>query len=132
MFLPKKPPTLTTQTLITFHEKIFEKFFWSQGTPLGYLGFLSQKGRPEIISKWVLINLSNPLRHPAPLVDPLLTKNLDTTGPWCVPKTRHCGNLKIEDLKKLKYTLSGPLHSSLIFVHRLIYAFCVRLFCILY
>ena len=45
-----------------------------------------------------------------------------------LPKTRHCGNLKIEDLKKLEYTLSGPLHSSLIFVHRLIYAFCVRLF----
>ena len=37
---------------------------------------------PEIFSKWVLFNLSNPLRHPAPLVDPLLTKNLDTAGPW--------------------------------------------------
>ena len=52
--------------------------------PLGYLGSLSQKGHPKIFSKWVLINLSNPLRHPATLVDPLLTKNLDTVGPWCV------------------------------------------------
>ena len=77
------PPNVTTQTLITFHEKIFENFFWSHGAPLGYLGFLSQKGHPEIFSKWVLINLSNPLRHPTPLVDPLLTKNLDTAGPWC-------------------------------------------------
>ena len=51
--------------------------------PLGYLGSLSQKGPPEIFLKWVLFNLSNPLRHPAPLVDPLLTKNLDTAGPWC-------------------------------------------------
>ena len=58
-------------------------FFCSHGTPLGYLGSLSQKGLPEIFSKWVLINLSNPLRHPTPLVDPLLTKNLDTVGPWC-------------------------------------------------
>ena len=58
--------------------------FWSHGTPLGYVGSLSQKGPPEIFSKWVLFNLSNPLRHPAPLVDPLLTKNLDTAGPWCV------------------------------------------------
>ena len=82
-FLPKYPPNVTTQTLITFHEKIFENFFWSHGAPLGYLGSLSQKGHPEIFSKWVLINLSNPLRHPAPLVDPLLTKNLDTAGPWC-------------------------------------------------
>ena len=57
--------------------------FWSHGTPLGYVGSLSQKGPPEIFSKWVLFNLSNPLRHPAPLVDPLLTKNLDTAGPWC-------------------------------------------------
>ena len=54
------------------------------GTLLGYLGSLSQRGLPEIFSKWFLINLSNSLRHPAPLVDPLLTKNLDTTGPWCV------------------------------------------------
>ena len=83
-FLPKYPPNVTTQTLISFHEKIFEKFVWSHGAPLGYLGSLSQKGHPEIFSKWVLINLSNPLRHPAPLVDPLLTKNLDTAGPWCV------------------------------------------------
>ena len=56
--------------------------FWSHGTPLGYVGSLSQKGPPEIFSKWVLFNLSNPLRHPAPLVDPLLTKNLDMAGPW--------------------------------------------------
>ena len=49
---------------------------WISGRPL----FLY----PEIFSKWVLINLSNPLRHPAPLVDPLLTKILDTAGPWCV------------------------------------------------
>ena len=66
--------------------KFLRKFFWSHGAPLGYLGSLSQKGHPEIFSKWVLINLSNPLRHPAPLVDPLLTKNLDTAGPWCVHK----------------------------------------------
>ena len=59
--------------------------FWSHGTLLGYLGSLSQKWHPEIFSKWVLINLSNPLRHPAALVDPLLTKNLDTAGLWCVP-----------------------------------------------
>ena len=64
--------------------KFLRKFFWSHGAPLGYLGSLSQKGHPEIFSKWVLINLSNLLRHPAPLVDPLLTKNLDTAGPWCV------------------------------------------------
>ena len=63
--------------------KFLRNFFWSHGAPLGYLGSLSQKGHPEIFSKWVLINLSNPLRHPAPLVDPLLTKNLDTAGPWC-------------------------------------------------
>ena len=64
--------------------KFLRNFFWSHGAPLGYLGSLSQKGHPEIFSKWVLINLSNPLRHPAPLVDPLLTKNLDTARPWCV------------------------------------------------
>ena len=64
--------------------KFLRIFFWSHGAPLGYLGSLSQKGHPEIFSKWVLTNLSNPLRHPAPLVDPLLTKNLDTAGPWCV------------------------------------------------
>ena len=63
--------------------KFLRIFFWSHGTLLGYLGSLSQKALPEIFSKWVLINLSNPLRHPAPLVDPLLTKNLDTAGPWC-------------------------------------------------
>ena len=63
--------------------KFLRNFFWSHGTPLGYLGSLSQKGHPEIFSKWVLINLSNPLRHPGPLVDPLVTKNLDTAGPWC-------------------------------------------------
>ena len=63
--------------------KFLTIFFWSHGTLLGYLGSLSQKGLPEIFSKWVLINLSNPLRHPAPLVDPLLTKKLDTAGPWC-------------------------------------------------
>ena len=63
--------------------KFLRNFFWSHGAPLGYLGSLSQKGHPEIFSKWVLINLSNPLRHPAPLVDPLLTKKLDTAGPWC-------------------------------------------------
>ena len=63
--------------------KFLKKIFWSHGTPLGYLGSLSQKGPPEIFLKWVLFNLSNPLRHPAPLVDPLLTKNLDTAGPWC-------------------------------------------------
>ena len=63
--------------------KFLRKKFWSHCTPLGYLGSLSQKGLPEIFSKWVLINLSNPLRHPVPLVDPLLTKNLDTAGPWC-------------------------------------------------
>ena len=67
-----------------FMRKFLRKFFWSHGTPLGYLGSLSQKGLPEIFSKWFLINLSNPLRHPAPLVDPLLTKKLDTAGPWCV------------------------------------------------
>ena len=39
--------------------------------------------KPYFLPKWVLINLSNPLRHPVPLVDPLLTKNLDTAGPWC-------------------------------------------------
>ena len=65
--------------------KFLRNFFWSHGTLLGYLGSLSQRGRPEIFSKWVLINLSNPLRHPAPLVDPLLTKNLDMAGPWCAP-----------------------------------------------
>ena len=64
-------------------KKFLKKFFGSHGAPLGYLGSLSQKGHPEIFSKWVLINLSNPPRHPAPLVDPLLTKNLDTAGPWC-------------------------------------------------
>ena len=63
--------------------KFLKKIFCSHGTPLGYLGSLSQKGPPEIFLKWVLFNLSNPLRHPAPLVDPLLTKNLDTAGPWC-------------------------------------------------
>ena len=63
--------------------KFLRIFFWSHGTLLGYLGSLSQKGHPEIFSKWFLINLSNPLRHPTPLVDPLLTKNLDTAGPWC-------------------------------------------------
>ena len=63
--------------------KFLRKFFWSHGTLLGYLGSLSQKGRPEIFSKWILSNLSNPLRHPEPLVDPLLTKNLDTAGPQC-------------------------------------------------
>ena len=63
--------------------KFLRIFFWSHGTLLGYLGSLSQKAVPEIFSKWVLINLSNPLRHPAPLVDPLVTKNLDTAGPWC-------------------------------------------------
>ena len=48
------------------------------------IAFSPWKGRPEIFSKWVLINLSNPMRHPAPLlVDPLLTKNLDTAGPRC-------------------------------------------------
>ena len=82
-FLPKLPPNLIFWTLITFHEKKFENFFWSHGTLLGYLGSLSQKAVPEIFSKWVLINLSNPLRHPGPLVDPLVTKNLDTAGPWC-------------------------------------------------
>ena len=60
--------------------KFLRKFFWYHRAPLGYL---SQKGHPEIFSKWVLINLSNPLRHPAPLVDPLLTKKFDTAGPWC-------------------------------------------------
>ena len=65
-------------------KKNLRNFFWSHGTLLGYLGSLSQKGLPEIFSKWVLINLSNPLRHPVPLVDPLLTKNIDTAGPWCV------------------------------------------------
>ena len=70
--------------------KFLRIFFWSHGTLLGYLGSLSQKGLPEIFSKWVLINLSNPLRHPVPLVDPLLTKNLDTAGPWCaVSKKGH-------------------------------------------
>ena len=54
-----------------------------QSWSLGYLGSLSQKGHPEIFSKWVLINLSNPLRHPAPLVNPLLPKNHGTAGPWC-------------------------------------------------
>ena len=63
--------------------KFLRIFFWSHGAPLGYLGSLSQKGHPEIFSKWVLMNLSNPLRHSASLVDPLLTKNLDTAGPWC-------------------------------------------------
>ena len=63
--------------------KFLRKFFWSHGTLLGYLGSLSQKGHPEIFSKWVLTNLSNPLRHPEPLVDPLLTKNLVTAGPRC-------------------------------------------------
>ena len=58
--------------------KFLRIFFWSHGTLLGYLGSLSQKAVPEIFSKWVLINLSNPLRHPKPLVDPLLTKILDT------------------------------------------------------
>ena len=58
-------------------------FFRSHGSPIGYLGSLSQKGLPEIFSKWVVNNLSKPLRHPTPLVDPLLTKNLDTAGPWC-------------------------------------------------
>ena len=60
--------------------KFLRNFFWSHGAPLGYLGSLSQKGHPEIFSKWVLINLSNPLRHPAPLVDPLLTKTLIRLG----------------------------------------------------
>ena len=64
--------------------KFLRNFFWSHGTLIGYLGSLSQKGLPEIFSKWVLINLSNPLRPPALLVDPLLTKNLDSAGPWCV------------------------------------------------
>ena len=63
--------------------KYLRKIFWSHGTPLGYLGSLSRKGRSKIFSKWVLINLSNPLGHPEPLVDPLLTKNLDRAGPWC-------------------------------------------------
>ena len=63
--------------------KFLRKYFWSHGTLLGYLGSLSQKGRPEIFSKWVLIDLSNPLRHPEPLVDPVLTKNLGTAGLWC-------------------------------------------------
>ena len=63
--------------------KLLRNFFWSHVASLGYLGSLSQKGRPEIFSKWVIINLSNPLRHPELLVDPLLTKNLDTAGPWC-------------------------------------------------
>ena len=72
--------------------KFLRKKFGSHGTPLGYLGSLSQKGRPEIFSKWVLINFSNPLRHPEPLVDPLLTKNLAAAGPWCAL----LGNIKIE------------------------------------
>ena len=71
--------------------KFLRIFFWSHGAPLGYLGSLSQKGHPEIFSKWVLINLTNPLRHPAPLVDPLLTKNLETAGPWCAPLRRCSG-----------------------------------------
>ena len=62
--------------------KFLRIFFLSHGALLGYLESLSQKGHPEIFSKWVLINLSNPQRHPTPLVDPLLTKNLDTAGPW--------------------------------------------------
>ena len=64
-------------------KKNLRNFFGSYGTLFGYLGSLSLKGLPEIFSKWVLINLSNPLRHPVPLVDPLLTKNLNTAGPWC-------------------------------------------------
>ena len=63
--------------------KILRNVFWSHGTLLGYLGSLSQKGHPEIFSKWVLINLSNPLRHPVPQADPLQSKNLDTAGLWC-------------------------------------------------
>ena len=77
--------------------KFLKKKFWSHGTPLGYLGSLSQKGPPEIFLKWVLFNLSNPLRHPAPLVDPLLTKNLDTAGPWCGPLMPQDPALIIED-----------------------------------
>ena len=65
------------------HEKIIGSELLGLEVIWTYLGPLSQKGRPEIFSKWVLINLSNPLRHPEPLVDPLLTKNLDTAGPWC-------------------------------------------------
>ena len=43
--------------------KFLRIFFWSHGTLLGYLGSLSHKGLPEMFSEWVLINLSNPLRH---------------------------------------------------------------------
>ena len=68
--------------------KFLRNFFWSHGTLLGYLGSLSQKAVPEIFSKWVLINLSNPLRYHGPLVDPLVTKNLDTAGPWCVGQSK--------------------------------------------
>ena len=82
--------------------KFLRNFFWSHGAQLGYLGSLSQKGHPEIFSKWVLINLSNPLRHPAPLVDPLLTKKLDTAGPWCAfscpPQNDGCPSGKSDDI----------------------------------
>ena len=90
--------------------KFLRIFFWSHGAPLGYLGSLSQKAVPEIFSKWVLINLSNPLRHPAPLVDPLVTKKLDMAGPWCAFQTIRNSFLcttvkhyKIHNVNKLCY-----------------------------
>ena len=93
--------------------KFLRYFFWSHGTLLGYLGSLSQKAVPEIFSKWVLINLSNPLRHPAPFCDPLLTKNLDTAGPWCVLESS-CGfsSLALEAMtqdEKIEEELSSLL-----------------------
>ena len=63
-----------------------------------------QKRHPKIFCKWPRMFYGNPLEAPIPLVAPLLTKNLDTAGPWCVllyPGKR-CQKGDVEKRKKEK------------------------------
>ena len=49
-------------------------------------------------SRWVLAFVSR-LIHPAPLVAPLLAKNIDTGGPWCASA---CLTLRYENMSICK------------------------------
>ena len=46
--------------------KFFKIFFWSLGTPVGYLGSLSQDPLGRIFSKCAFLNLLSPLALPLP------------------------------------------------------------------
>ena len=69
---------------IHHRRKFLRPKIWSHGTPLGYLGPVSQKGQDRIFSKPHFLFILDLNEFPTPQKSFLFEKNLKSFATWCV------------------------------------------------